>query len=83
MFLARASPRAITFDVLDRGPGIPAAERERIFEPFHRTTGARERDGSVGLGLALVRQIAARHAGTVVCRARDGGGSCFRVTLPV
>jgi signal transduction histidine kinase len=74
--------RHIEIDVLDRGPGVAAAERERIFEPFYRLPGIRERDGGAGLGLALVRQIAGRHGGTAACLARDGGGSCFRVTLP-
>ena len=41
-----------------------------------------ERAGGVGLGLALVRQIAERHGGTVRCLARGGGGSCFVITLP-
>jgi signal transduction histidine kinase len=70
-----------TIDVCDRGPGVPDSERERIFEPFYRVPGARERDGGVGLGLSLVRQIAERHGGTVACLPREGGGSCFRVTL--
>src|SRR6266699_229184 len=48
--------------VCDRGPGVPEAERERVFEPFYRHTGAREITGA-GLGLALVRQIARRHGG--------------------
>jgi signal transduction histidine kinase len=69
--------------VCDRGPGVPGAERERIFEPFYRPAGAREREGGVGLGLALVRQIARRHGGDATCLARDGGGSCFAVLLPV
>jgi signal transduction histidine kinase len=69
--------------VCDRGPGVPEAERERIFEPFYRPAGAREREGGVGLGLALVRQIARRHGGDATCLARDGGGSCFAVLLPV
>lgn len=77
----RATAAAIEIDILDRGPGVPPAERERIFEPFHRLPGARERDGSVGLGLSLTRQIAKRHGGTVTCLPRDGGGSCFRVSL--
>ena len=76
------SKAGIIFDVLDRGPGIAVAERERIFEPFYRPPGVRERHGSVGLGLALVRQIVTRHGGTVECIARNGGGSCFRVSLP-
>jgi signal transduction histidine kinase len=69
--------------VCDRGPGVPETERERIFEPFYRMAGASERAGGVGLGLALVRQIARRHAGEVRCEGREGGGSCFVVELPV
>ncbi|HEX5683753.1 MAG TPA: ATP-binding protein [Ideonella sp.] len=69
--------------VCDRGVGVPEAERERIFEPFYRLPGHAEREGGVGLGLALVRQIAAAHRGEVRCEARDGGGSCFVITLPV
>ena len=68
--------------VLDRGPGVPEALRERIFEPFFRLPGHAERAGGVGLGLALVRQIAERHGGRVHCSARDGGGSCFTLSLP-
>jgi signal transduction histidine kinase len=68
--------------VCDRGPGVPEAERERIFAPFYRLAGASERAGGVGLGLALVRQIARRHGGEAGCSARDGGGSCFEVVLP-
>ncbi len=71
----------VTLDVADRGPGVPESERVRIFEPFYRVKGARERDGGVGLGLALVREIAAKHGGTVECLAREGGGSLFRVVL--
>jgi signal transduction histidine kinase len=61
---------------------VPEAERERIFEPFYRAQGASETAGGVGLGLALVRTIVHQHGGTVVCLAREGGGSVFRVTLP-
>jgi signal transduction histidine kinase len=77
--LARAGAR-ITLEVADRGPGVAAAERERIFEPFYRARGASERQGAVGLGLALVRQIAARHQARVECLERPGGGSIFRVS---
>lgn len=70
--------------VMDRGPGVPEDDRERIFEPFYRRPGMREgQDKGVGLGLALVRQIARRHGGTAICRPRDGGGTCFEITLPV
>lgn len=78
----RRAGSGIEMDVLDRGPGVPEAERQRIFQPFFRLPGARERDGSVGLGLSLVQQIAHQHGGQVVCLARDGGGSCFRLSLP-
>lgn len=71
----------VVIDVCDNGPGVPAAERERIFEPFYRLPGASEKDGSVGLGLALVRQIARRHGGEVECLPNGEHGACFRVTL--
>ena len=66
----------------DRGPGVPEAMRERIFEPFFRLPGHAEHAGGVGLGLSLVRQIAQAHGGTVRCEARAGGGSCFVLALP-
>jgi len=69
--------------VCDRGPGVPEAQRERIFEPFYRLPGHAEQAGGVGLGLSLVRQIARHHGGEVRCEARDGGGSCFVLALPI
>lgn len=72
----------ILITVADRGPGIPAAQRERIFEPFYRLPGHAEHAGGVGLGLSLVRQIAMRHGGRVRCEARDGGGTQFIIELP-
>jgi two-component system OmpR family sensor kinase len=68
--------------VSDRGPGVPPSERERIFEPFYRMKGASEREGGVGLGLALVQSITLRHQGTVRCEDNPGGGASFVVTLP-
>ena len=68
--------------VFDRGPGVPAALRDRIFEPFYRLPGASETNGGVGLGLALVKSIAERHGGTVRCEGREGGGACFVIELP-
>jgi len=69
--------------VCDRGPGVPTELRERIFEPFYRLPGATERDGGVGLGLALVKSIALRHGGQVHCEGRPAGGACFVLTLPL
>ncbi|HET8746989.1 MAG TPA: ATP-binding protein [Ramlibacter sp.] len=68
--------------VCDRGPGVPVGEREHIFEPFYRLRGASEREGGVGLGLALVRSIAQRHHGSAHCEDNPGGGACFVLRLP-
>jgi len=68
--------------VCDRGPGVPEVYRERVFEAFFRLPGHAEREGGVGLGLSLVRQIAHRHGGSVRCEPREGGGSCFVLSLP-
>ncbi|HEY0065388.1 MAG TPA: HAMP domain-containing sensor histidine kinase [Telluria sp.] len=80
--LARAAGGGVVLDVCDGGPGVPEAERERIFEPFYRLPGASEASGGVGLGLSLVRQIAQHHGGAVQCLAGQERGCCFRVTLP-
>jgi len=74
--------RAVRLRVCDRGPGVPEVFRERIFEAFFRLPGHAEREGGVGLGLSLVKQIAERHGGDVRCEPRDGGGTCFVITLP-
>ncbi|MGJ7526207.1 ATP-binding protein [Variovorax sp. GB1P17] len=72
-----------TVRVNDRGPGVPPALRERIFEPFYRLPGASERNGGVGLGLSLVKSISERHGGSVHCEDRPGGGASFVIRLPV
>jgi two-component system, OmpR family, sensor kinase len=72
----------VHIQVCDRGPGVPVAWRERIFEPFFRLPGASERVGGVGLGLSLVKSIAERHGGAVRCTDRPGGGACFEIELP-
>ncbi len=74
---------ALAVVVADRGPGIPNDMKERVFEPFFRLPGHAERQGGVGLGLSLVRQIAQRHQGSVSCEPREGGGTCFVLLLPV
>jgi len=68
--------------VEDAGAGVPAADRDRIFEPFYRATTATQSSGA-GLGLSIVRQIARAHRGTVDYGSRDEGGSRFTVTLPL
>lgn len=78
----RAGATGVEVRVCDRGPGVPEAFRERIFEPFFRLPGHAEREGGVGLGLSLVRQIAERHGGSIRCEPREGGGSCFVLALP-
>jgi signal transduction histidine kinase len=78
---ARVAGRA-EVRVCDRGPGVPEALRDRIFEAFYRLPGHAEQAGGVGLGLSLVRQIAERHSGSVRCEAREGGGSCFVLSVP-
>lgn len=70
-------------DVDDRGPGIPPAERERIFEPFTRLSGTtRHGSGGTGLGLAIARRIVDAHGGTIRADSPAGGGARFTVTLP-
>jgi signal transduction histidine kinase len=64
----------VRFAVDDNGPGIPVAERERVFNRFHRTDAARDRDsGGSGLGLAIVQAIATAHGGTVRVAESDVG----------
>ena len=68
----------------DRGPGIPQALRERVFDPFFRVEASRSRDtGGSGLGLAVVRAIVQRHDGEIALEDRPGGGLRVRVVLPL
>jgi len=71
----------LVFAVRDRGPGVPDAEMDRLFEPFHRGEGARSKPGT-GLGLAIAREVARAQGGSVTYRARPGGGSTFELRLP-
>jgi two-component system sensor histidine kinase KdpD len=66
--------------VADHGPGIAAADRERVFEKFYRGTQA---GSGVGLGLAICRGIVEAHGGTIRVESRPGGGALFRIALPV
>ncbi len=74
---ARATEGAVCLEVEDNGVGIPAAESEKIFDLFYST-----RKGGTGLGLAVVRRIAADHGGTIEVESTVGVGTRVRVTLP-
>jgi two-component system OmpR family sensor kinase len=73
----------VTFTVEDDGPGIPAHQRERVFDRFHRTDAARDRaSGGTGLGLAIVHAIAQAHGGRVAADAAATGGARITLELP-
>ncbi|TDR80720.1 ATP-binding protein [Paludibacterium purpuratum] len=73
----------LTVVVDDDGPGVPQAERERIFEPFHRLDNDRERNSnSYGLGLSFVRLIAEQHGGSVFVTDSPAGGARFVLNIP-
>jgi len=82
----RVQPAAedrIRFIVEDDGPGIPAQERERVFDRFHRTDQARDRaSGGTGLGLAIVDAIAKAQGGTATASASPAGGARIELELP-
>src|SRR6266545_3034084 len=80
----RVDPRApgALLTVADAGPGVPAEQRERIFQPFHRGPGAASHAPGSGVGLALVAQFAGLHGGRAWVEPRAGGGACFQVLLP-
>ena len=72
---------SIAFAVSDRGPGVPADQRARIFEPFYRPPGGPPDVGGAGLGLTIARRLAEAQAGTLTYRVPPGGGQCLH--LPV
>ena len=71
----------ICIEVLDRGPGIPEAEAERLKRPFTRLDDSRAGPGGAGLGLAIVERVARAHAGTLQLLPREGGGLVARLSL--
>jgi signal transduction histidine kinase len=78
-----AGASGIGIAVIDRGIGIEPGERGRVFEPFYRTAeGARSAEGS-GLGLAIVRRLVDALGGDIATAPTPGGGTTFRVRLPV
>ncbi|MFE5629372.1 sensor histidine kinase, partial [Streptomyces sp. NPDC056542] len=79
----REGGRAV-LGVADDGPGVPEADRERIFERFVRLDDARTRDeGGAGLGLAIARDVAVRHGGTLTVGEAPAGGALFELALPL
>jgi signal transduction histidine kinase len=79
-----AEKGAAVVEVDDDGPGVPVAERERVFEPFYRREPSRNREtGGIGLGLAVVRTIARAHGGDAELDNRKDGGLTARVRLPL
>jgi signal transduction histidine kinase len=78
----RRNSGSAVLEVADRGPGVPPAIRERVFERFARGQGDTARTGGSGLGLAIVRAVTDAHGGSVKLGAADGGGARFTVTLP-
>ena len=79
---ARREGSFLAFSVADRGPGVPAAERERVFEPFYRRLSSAPDVGGAGLGLSIARGIAEAEGGTVTLQDRPGGGSVFTLRVP-
>jgi two-component system sensor histidine kinase SenX3 len=78
------TPDEVVFMVTDHGLGIATQHLDRIFERFYRVDKARSRDtGGVGLGLAIVRHVAANHGGEVNVTSQEGEGSTFRLRIPV
>jgi signal transduction histidine kinase len=77
----RRDPGAL-LTVADAGPGVPAEQRERIFQPFHRGPSEVTHAPGSGIGLALVAQFAGLHGGRAWVEPRAGGGASFQVLLP-
>ena len=70
-------------EICDDGPGIPPAEREKVFEPFYRTDSALAANSEgIGLGLSIARSIVLAHGGTIELLDADGRGLRVRITLP-
>jgi two-component system sensor histidine kinase KdpD len=77
---ARGADGALELRVADRGPGIPEAERPRVFEPYRRLRPGRGE--GTGLGLAITRGYVEAHHGTITVETTPGGGATFVIRLP-
>ena len=80
--IRREGPMALC-RVLDRGPGVPEEELDRLFEPFYRSAATRGSVPGAGLGLAVAKRIVDLAGGSMWVRAREGGGSEFGFSLPI
>jgi two-component system osmolarity sensor histidine kinase EnvZ len=78
---ARLDGAQVVIEVLDRGPGVPAGEAERLKRPFTRLDESRSGQGGAGLGLAIVERVARMHGGSLALTAREGGGLAARLVL--
>ncbi len=78
---ARTEAGRVVIEVLDRGPGVPASQAERLKRPFTRLDEARGGPGGAGLGLAIVDRIARAHGGRLELAPREGGGLAARLSL--
>ncbi len=79
----RSSNAYVEISVEDNGPGIPAGEREKIFDRFYRLDDSRSRDtGGTGLGLAIAKEVILMHNGTISVNSPEKGGSVFVIRLP-
>ncbi|HXD00499.1 MAG TPA: ATP-binding protein [Verrucomicrobiae bacterium] len=78
--MARVEQHELMLQVADRGPGLPADQMERIFDSFHRVSGATP--GGIGLGLAIVRGFVEAQGGRVSAVNRQGGGALFTIFMP-
>ena len=76
-------PGVVRLEFLDRGPGVDAAEAERLFDPFYRSESATLQGSGAGLGLAAARRLLRAMNATIEALPRDGGGARFVITLPV
>ena len=74
---------AARLTVADEGPGVPVADRRRLFDPFVRLAAPGATGGGSGIGLSVVRSLVEQHGGSVVVEGADGGGARFVVTLPL
>jgi len=72
----------LVFSVADRGSGVPASDRERIFEPFYRRAGSQPDVSGAGLGLSIARGVVQAQGGDVTLSDRAGGGSVFSIRVP-